>query len=71
MTVGDDGNYFEITGTTTINTIATKGIGNYYMVKVSRRPYTLTHSTDLVLPGSANYITIAGGYSYLYRISNR
>ena len=59
MTVGDDGNYFEITGTTTINTIATKGIGTIIWLRF-QDALTLTHSTDLVLPGSANYITIAG-----------
>lgn len=59
MTVGDDGNFFDITGTTGINTIGTKGVGTIIWLRF-QDILTLTHSTDLVLPGSTNYITIAG-----------
>lgn len=58
--LGDDGNYFDITGTTTINTIDTIGIGTTVKLHFDAA-LTLTHNaTDLILPGGANITTAAG-----------
>ena len=55
-----DGNYFDITGTTTITSIGTKGVGTTIKLHFDDA-LTLTHSaTDLILPGAANITTAAG-----------
>lgn len=60
LTLGDDGNYFDITGTTAITSIATKGVGTAVRLHFDAA-LTLTHNaTDLVLPGGANITTAAG-----------
>ncbi len=60
LTLGNDGNYFDITGTTTITSIATKGVGTIVKLHFDAA-LTLTHNaTDLVLPGGANITTAAG-----------
>jgi hypothetical protein len=60
LTLGNDGNYFSITGTTTITSITTKFVG----VRVTLRfvgSLTLTHhATDLILPTAANIVTLPG-----------
>ena len=59
LTLGD-GNYFDITGTTTVTSIVTKGIGTTIKLHFDAI-LILTHSaTDLVLPGGANITTAAG-----------
>lgn len=60
LTLGDDGNYFDITGTAAITTIASKGVGTVVKLHFDDA-LTLTHSaTDLILPGGANITTAAG-----------
>ena len=60
LTLGDDGNYFDITGTTAITSIATKGVGTVVKLHFDAG-LTLTHNaTDLILPGGANIVTAAG-----------
>ncbi len=59
LAIGNDGNYFVVTGTTTIATIATKGIGTEITLQFSGA-LILTHSADLVLPTAANITTTAG-----------
>jgi hypothetical protein len=60
LTLGSDGNYFDITGTTTITSIATKGIGTIVHLHFDGA-LTLTHdAADLVLPGAADITTAAG-----------
>lgn len=59
MTLGDDGNFFDITGTTTIATIAAKGVGTVVLLQFDSA-LTLTHSADLSLPGGADITTLAG-----------
>ena len=68
MTLGD-GTYFDITGTTTINTIATKGIGTRVVLHFDGA-LQLTHSSDLVLPGGANITTAAGDIAELYEYAS-
>ena len=64
MTLGD-GNFFDITGVTTINTIATKGVGTFVVLQFDGI-LQLTHSADLVLPTAANITTAAGDIAVFY-----
>lgn len=55
-----DGNYFDITGTTAITSIATKGVGTVVKLHFDGALTLTHHATDLVLPGGANITTAAG-----------
>ncbi len=59
LAIGNDGNYFDVTGTTTIATIDAKAVGTTVKLHFDAA-LTLTHSADLVLPTAANIITAAG-----------
>lgn len=60
LTLGDDGNYFDITGTTAITSIATKGVGTVVKLHFDAGLTLTHHATDLILPGGANIVTAAG-----------
>lgn len=60
LSLGDDGNYFDITGTTTINSIGTKGVGTVVKLHFDAACQLTHHATDLILPGAANITTAAG-----------
>jgi hypothetical protein len=60
LALGDDGNYFDITGSVTINSINTKGIGTVVMLQFDASPVLTHHATNFILPGAAN-ITAAPG----------
>lgn len=56
----NDGNYFDVTGTTTITSFDSLGVGSWIGLHFDGA-LTLTHNaTDLVLPGGANITTAAG-----------
>jgi len=61
LAVLTDGNYFDVTGTTTVTSINTTG-GAGTLIKLHfDGAVTLTHhSTDLILAGAANFTTEAG-----------
>ena len=60
LTIDTDGNYFDVTGTTTITSFSSVGIGTVIKLHFDGA-LTLTHdSSDLVLPGAANITTAAG-----------
>jgi hypothetical protein len=60
LTLGADGNYFDITGTNAITSIDTVGIGATIKLHFDGA-LVLTHSaTDLILPGGASITTAAG-----------
>jgi hypothetical protein len=59
MTLGN-GNTFDVTGTTTINTIASKGVGTVVLLQFDGI-LQLTHSADLHLPNNGDNITTAAG----------
>jgi hypothetical protein len=59
ITVPNAGSYFVVTGTTTIATIADNWNGRQIALKFSGI-LQLTHSSGLILPGSANITTAAG-----------
>ena len=55
-----DGNYFDVTGTATITSFnATGGPGTQIKLHFDGA-CTLTHNSDLILPGGANIVTAAG-----------
>lgn len=60
LTLGTDGNYFDITGTTTITAIATIQIGTVVKLHFDGALILTHHATDLILPGGANITTAAG-----------
>jgi hypothetical protein len=60
LTLGSDGNYFDITGTDAITSIATIGAGMVVTLHFDAI-VTFTHdATHLILPGGANITTAAG-----------
>jgi hypothetical protein len=63
LTIGTGGNYFDVTGTTTVTSIATVGIGAEITLQFDGI-LTLTHNAaDLVLPTGANITTAAGDHA--------
>ena len=54
------GNIFDITGTTTITSIDTVGIGMLAVLRFTGALILTHHATDLILPGAANITTVAG-----------
>jgi len=60
LTLGADGNYFDITGTTAITSIGTLGVGRIVKLHFDGALTLTHHATDLVLPGAANITTAAG-----------
>ena len=56
-----DGNYFDVTGTTTITSIATTGnVGTVIKLHFDAILTLTHHATDLILPSGANITTAAG-----------
>ena len=60
LTLGTDGNYFDITGTTAITSINTADIGSVIKLHFDGILTLTHHATDLILPGGANIVTAAG-----------
>ena len=65
MTLGGDGNFYDITGTTTINTIVTKGVGSFVVLQFDGI-LQLTHSVNLFLPTGFNITTTVGDIASFY-----
>lgn len=59
ITLGDTGNYHQITGAVQIETLSTKQAGTRMLLYFVSNP-VLVHSANLILPGSANIQTTAG-----------
>ena len=60
LTLGTDGNYFDVTGAVTITSIATAGVGTVVKLHFDAALTLTHHATDLILPGGANIVTAAG-----------
>jgi len=58
LTPGSDGNYFHVTGVTTITSIAGAPAGSMLFLRFTGA-LTLTHGATLILPTSANILTAA------------
>jgi hypothetical protein len=70
LTLGKDGNQFDVTGTTTITSIATQGIGSHVTLHFDGALTFTHHSTDLILPGAANITTAAGDIAVMYEYAS-
>lgn len=66
LTLGDDGNSFDVTGTTTITAIATKAVGTTVVLQFDGVLTLTHHATDLILPTGANITTAAGDIAVFY-----
>lgn len=60
LTLGTDGNSFDITGTTTITSIATLGVGTHVTLQFDDILTLTHHATDLILFNDEDIITAAG-----------
>ena len=60
------GNLFDITGTTSITSITTIGVGTTILLQFDGSLTLTHHVNDLVLPGAANIQTQAGDIAVLY-----
>lgn len=60
LTLGADGNYFDITGTTTITSIDTWNVGDIAIIQFDGSLALTHHATNLILPGGVNITTAAG-----------
>ena len=70
LDLGTDGNSFNITGTTTITSVNTLGIGTLVVLKFDD-VLTLTHdATDLILPGAADIVTAAGDVAFMWEYAS-
>ena len=70
LTLGKDGNQFDVTGTTAITSIATQGIGSYITLHFDGALTFTHHSTNLILPGAANITTAAGDIAVMYEYAS-
>ncbi|MCK5611772.1 hypothetical protein KAR91_58425, partial [Candidatus Pacearchaeota archaeon] len=60
LALGSTGNYFDVTGTTTITSINSVGIGTIIKLHFDAALTLTHHATNLILPGGANITTAAG-----------
>lgn len=60
LTLGTDGNFFDITGTTAITSIGTLGVGTVVRLQFDSTLTLTHHATDLILPGGVNIRTRTG-----------
>ena len=60
LALGSDGNFFDVTGTTTITSINTVGVGTTVTLQFDAALTLTHHATDLILPGGADITTAAG-----------
>ena len=60
------GNWFDITGTTTVTSITTIGVGTLVILHFDGALTLTHHSTNLVLPDSQNIVTEAGDEAMLW-----
>tara|TARA_R110002020_G_scaffold26193_7_gene84576 strand:+ start:25 stop:918 length:894 start_codon:yes stop_codon:yes gene_type:complete len=65
LSPGTDGNYFDVTGTTTITSIATMSPGTVVALHFDAALTFTHHSTNLALPGAANITTAANDEAIL------
>ena len=66
LLVNIDGNMFDVTGTTTVTTLATKGIGTEVILQFDAAVIMTHHATNLIMPGGVNFTTAAGDILRFY-----
>ena len=60
LPIGNDGNFFTVTGTTDITSIAAKGIGTRILLHFADTLTLTHHASNLILPHAAHVVTAAG-----------
>lgn len=60
LPIGTDGNYFNVTGTSTITSIPTLQAGTRILLEFTAALILTHNATNLILLGAVNYITAAG-----------
>ena len=70
LSLGVDGNAFDVTGTTTITSIGTQGIGSHITLHFDGILTFTHHSTDLILPGAANITTAVGDIAVMHEYAS-
>jgi len=65
-----DGTFVDVTGTTTVTSFASTGIGSMIVVQFDAALVLTHHSTDLILPGAANITTAAGDVGMFYEYAS-
>ena len=63
LNLGSDGNYFDITGVTTITSIATEAVGTTVILHFDGILLLTHNATTLILPTAANITTAAGDHA--------
>ena len=66
LNIGTDGNSFDVTGTTTITGITTRGEGTWIILQTDAA-VQFTHGANLVLPGGTNITSSAGDVFVFYQ----
>ena len=69
LTLGADGNSFDITGTNAIASIGTLGAGTIVLLQFDDVLTLTHHATALILPGAANITTAAGDIAIMWEYS--
>lgn len=70
LAVNIDGNLFDVTGTTTITSLASKGVGTVITLQFDGALTLTHHATDLILPSGANIKTAAGDVAQFYEYAS-
>ena len=70
LTLGSDGNAFDVTGTTAITSISTRGVGAIILLHFDGALTLTHHSTNLVLPDGENITTAAGDVAVLHEYAS-
>lgn len=66
LLVDIDGNIFDVTGTTTIDTFKTRGVGSIIILHFDDALTLMHDATNLILPGGSDIITAAGDEALFY-----
>lgn len=70
LLVNIQGNAFDVTGTTAITSIASKGVGSRITLQFDAALTLTHHATNLILPGGVNIQTAAGDIAEFYEYSS-
>jgi len=70
LSLGTDGNAFDVTGTTAITSISTRGVGAIILLHFDGALTLTHHSTNIVLPDATNITTAAGDIAVLHEYAS-
>jgi len=62
LALGTDGNYFDVTGTTTITSVSAAPAGFRMLLQFDGVVTVTHHATNLILAGGTNFVTAAGDH---------